>query len=90
LWCRLSDNSGVDAQDEPNQQRAGAKYWELIADRLHASGWSYGISSERTESGELLHCVDAHHNGRRFIVRSDELLTAFLELETQTKQSETG
>jgi hypothetical protein len=26
--------------------------------------------------------VDAHHDGRRYIVHSDELLSAFLELET--------
>ena len=26
--------------------------------------------------------VDAHSDGKRFIVRADELLTAFLELET--------
>jgi hypothetical protein len=33
------------------------------------------------QAGELF-IVDAHRNdGRRFIVRSDELLTAFLELE---------
>ena len=35
-----------------------------------------------------LHCVDARQDGRRFIVRSDELLTAFLELEAQTKKIE--
>jgi hypothetical protein len=29
--------------------------------------------------GELLHCVDAHRNGRLFAVRSDELLTAILD-----------
>ncbi len=28
--------------------------WEIIAARLHASGWSYGIASQRTESGALL------------------------------------
>jgi hypothetical protein len=45
------------------------KYWEIIADRLHAQGWRWIVDA---------HCGD----GRRFIVESDELLTAFLELES--------
>jgi hypothetical protein len=37
------------------------------------------------QAGKLF-VVDAHHDdGRRFIVRSDELLTAFLEFEEQAK-----
>jgi hypothetical protein len=72
--------------DEPKQD-TGVDYWELIGARLHASGWSYGISSQRTESGQLLDRVDAHQDARRFIVRSDELLTAFLELQQQTAEN---
>ena len=56
------------------------KYWEIIADRLHAEGWSYGIAEHLTKHG-LLFCVDAHRDGKRFIVRADDLLTAFLSLE---------
>ena len=56
------------------------KYWEIIADRLHAEGWSYGISEHFTQHG-LLFCVDAHRDGKRFIVKADDLLTAFLSLE---------
>jgi len=55
-------------------------YWEVIADRLHAEGWSYGIAEHLTKHG-LLFCVDAHRNGKRFIVKADDLLTAFLSLE---------
>jgi len=29
----------------------------------------------------LLFCVDAHRDGKRFIVKADDLLTAFLSLE---------
>jgi len=29
----------------------------------------------------LLYCVDAHRDGKRFIVKADDLLTAFLSLE---------
>jgi hypothetical protein len=56
------------------------KYWEIIAERLHEQGWSYGIAQQVTGVGPL-YCVDAHRNGKRFIVKSDELLTAFLTLE---------
>src|SRR5947209_15528089 len=50
------------------------------ADRLHAEGWSYGIAEHLTKHG-LLFCVDAHRDGKRFIVKADDLLTAFLSLE---------
>jgi hypothetical protein len=56
------------------------KYWEIIADRLHAAGCSYGIAEHLTNHG-LLFCVDAHRDGKRFIVKADDLLTAFLSLE---------
>jgi len=56
------------------------KYWEIIANRLHAAGWSYGIAEHLTKRG-LLFRVDAHRDGKRFIVRADDLLTAFLSLE---------
>jgi hypothetical protein len=56
------------------------KYWEIIADRLHAEGWSYGIAEHLTKRG-LVFCVDAHRDGKRFIVKADDLRTAFLSLE---------
>ena len=57
------------------------KYWEIIADKIAASGWTWGYCSVATTSG-LHYIVDAHcGDGRRFLVESDELLTAFLELE---------
>jgi hypothetical protein len=46
----------------------------------HTSGWSYGIAEHLTKHG-LLFCVDAHRDGKRFIVKADDLLTAFLSLE---------
>ena len=58
------------------------KYWKIIADRLHAEGWSYGIAVHFTKHG-FLYCVDAHRDGKRFIVKADDLLTAFLSLERE-------
>src|SRR5437899_3994120 len=62
------------------------KYWEIIADRLHTEGWSYGIAEHLTKHG-LLFCVDAHRDGKRFIVKADDLLTAFLSLERDMIES---
>jgi len=45
----------------------------IIADRLHAEGWSYGIAEHFTQHG-FLYCVDAHRDGKRFIVRADDLV----------------
>jgi len=42
------------------------KYWEIIADWLHAEGWSYGIAEHLTKHG-LLFCIDAHRDGKRFV-----------------------
>jgi len=58
------------------------KYWEIIADNLSEAGWSYGYVSALDREGPTIWIVDAHGYGERFIVRADELLTAFVELET--------
>ena len=62
------------------------KSWEIIADRLHEKGWSYGIAEHLTKRG-LLFCVDAHRDGKRFVVNADDLLTAFLSLERDAIES---
>lgn len=54
------------------------KDWEIIADNLHDAGWSLGWVSAIDFKGQTTWIVDAHRgDGRRFIVRSDEILTAF-------------
>ena len=57
------------------------KYWEIIADNLSKAGWSWGCVSALDREGRTIWIVDAHGYGKRFIVRSDEILTAFAELE---------
>ena len=60
------------------------KYWELIADRLGKAGWSLGWVSAIDLEGRTIWIVDAHRDdGRRFVVRADEILSAFVELERQ-------
>jgi hypothetical protein len=59
------------------------KYWELIADNLSKAGWSWGCVSAVDTNGRTIWIVDAHRDyGKRFVVRADEKLTAFLELES--------
>ena len=48
------------------------KYWEIVADRLRAQGWSYGIADHLTKHGLLLRgCTPRrktiHRQGRRFV-----------------------
>src|SRR5439155_16445511 len=62
--------------------RRKMKYWEIIADNLSKAGWSWGYVSAIDSQGRTIWIVDAHRgNGKRFVVRAEEKLTAFLELE---------
>jgi hypothetical protein len=48
------------------------------------AGWSLGWVSAIDSEGRTIWIVNAHRDdGRRFIVRADEKLTAFVELERQ-------
>jgi hypothetical protein len=58
------------------------KYWEIIADNLSKAGWSWGCISSTNDEGRQFWVVAAEReNAGRFIVRADEKLTAFLELQ---------
>jgi hypothetical protein len=56
-------------------------YWETIADNLSKAGWSWGCVLALDREGRTIWIVDAHGYGKRLIVRAEESLTAFLELE---------
>ena len=58
------------------------KSWEIIADNLSKAGWSLGWVSALDREGRSIWIVDAHRDGNHFIVRADEILTAFVELES--------
>jgi hypothetical protein len=59
------------------------KYWEIIADNLNKAGWSLGYVSAIDSHGRTIWIADAYRgDGRRFVGRADEKLTAFLELES--------
>jgi len=55
---------------------------KIIADNLSKAGWSLGWVSAVGSDGRTIWIVDAHRgDGKRFVVRAEEKLTAFLELE---------
>jgi hypothetical protein len=57
-------------------------HWEIIADNLSKAGWSWGCVASVDRDGRTIWIVDAHRDdGKRFFVRADEKLTAFMELE---------
>jgi hypothetical protein len=49
---------------------------------LSKAGWSWGCVSAIDSDGRTIWIADAHRDdGRHFVARSDEKLTAFIELE---------
>jgi len=64
------------------------KYWEIIADRLSKAGWSLGWVSAVDSNGRTIWIAGAHSDdGKRFVVRADEKLTAFVELESAIRKN---
>jgi hypothetical protein len=62
------------------------KHWEIIADNLSKAGWSLGYVSAIDSRGRTIWIADAHRDdGKRFVVRADEKLMAFVELESATR-----
>jgi hypothetical protein len=59
------------------------KYSEIIADNLKKRGWSLGYASALDSEGRTIWIADAHRGeGKRFVVRAEKKLTAFLVLES--------
>jgi len=59
------------------------KDWESMANKLRKAGWSRGCVSALDSRGRCIWIADAHRgDGKRYVVRAEELLTAFMELES--------
>ena len=56
------------------------KYWEIV-NKIIKAGFGVGWVSALDDYGRTVWIVDAHREGKRFVVRAHEKLTAFLELE---------
>ena len=57
------------------------RYWEIIVNKIIKAGFSLGWVSALDVQGRTIWIVDAHGDGKRFVVRANEKLTAFLKLE---------
>jgi quinol monooxygenase YgiN len=58
------------------------KAHDWTRDNLSTACWSWGCVSAIDSSGRTIWVADAHRgDGKRFVVRADEKLTAFVELE---------
>jgi len=61
----------------------------IIADNLSKAGWSLGWVSAIDSNGRTIWIVDAHRDdGKRFVARVGETLTAFLELEAAIREAQ--
>jgi hypothetical protein len=58
------------------------KNWEVIADNLSKAGFSWNCVSAIDSSGRTIWIAGAHRDDeQRFVVRADEKLMVFVELE---------
>ena len=65
-----------------------SKYWETIAENLSNAGWSWGYVSAVDSRGRTIWIAEAHRgDGKRFVMRADEKLTAFIELKSAIRAS---
>ena len=55
----------------------------IIADKLSKADWTWGCVATIDSNGRTIWIADAHRDdAKHFVVRADEKLTAFLELES--------
>jgi hypothetical protein len=61
------------------------KYWEIIADNLNGRDVAQTPRAFLDSEGRTIWIADAHRDdGKCYVVRADEKLTAFVELEKAT------
>jgi hypothetical protein len=78
LGIELSPSSVL---KKKHQHSSAAIHWKIIIENLRNPRWDCGCISAIDSEGRTIWIVDACSDGKRFIVRADEKLTAFLELE---------
>jgi len=79
-----------DVENKRCRLRAGKRYSDTIPDNLKKAGWSVGWVSAVDSRGRTIWIVDVHAYGRRFIVRADEMLTEFVELQRAIREFAVG
>jgi hypothetical protein len=58
------------------------KQWEIIADNLKKAGFSMGWIPAIDTDERSIWIVNAHRDGKRYVERADEKLTAWVELQS--------
>ena len=85
---RVNGASGKRCDIDAAKRRSRTENWEVRVNQSkpkqsQQSGLELGCVSAVDSEGRTIWIVDAHRDdGRRFVVRADEKLTAFLELES--------
>ena len=62
------------------------KYWEISL-TISGKRMEFGLGLSHRFARRTIWLVDAHRDGKRFIVRADEILTAFMELKRRFTRS---
>ena len=63
--------------------------WEIIADNLSKAGWSWAVSQQLIPTGERsLSLTLIATTERGLLLREDEKLTAFVELESAVRAAD--
>jgi hypothetical protein len=59
------------------------QYWEVIADNLSKTGWSWGCVSAIDSNGQTIWIADAHRGNAKLLLRiRTKKLTGFVQLES--------
>jgi hypothetical protein len=53
-------------------------YWEIVADKGQCCGMVHGATAARSRCHDWRWVIDRHREARRYIIHSNELLSAFL------------
>jgi hypothetical protein len=76
------------AKKAQRHNAAGETMRGIIAANLSKGGWSWGCVSTVHSQRANIFIAGAHRENQRFVVRADELLTAFWELERAVRLGE--
>jgi hypothetical protein len=83
---RICQRSTDISWDRKRMSRLVSFFFEkprIIADNLSKGEWSWGYVSALDREGRTIWIADAHRgDGKRFVVRPQDKLTAFMELES--------
>jgi hypothetical protein len=74
------------SKKQKRHNAAGETMRGIIAANLSKAGWSWCCVATVDSNGRTIFVADAHRGDeKRFVVRADEKLTAFVELESAVR-----